>query len=156
MPKLQGNLRHAPVVKGIFKGLGHALVLVIGQYKAVFTETVQAEFRIVRACNQRLESVLVVKAGEAAGNGIGNDGSAVIAYHAVGFIAGELPDGQFSGFVVDGEHAPYEIHRALRLNFHKQRMKPPEGIPEGENGVAFPAFGLMDFSVHTTVFPVYV
>ena len=156
MAKPQGNLRHAPIVKGILKGLGHGFVLVIGQDKAVTAEAVKAEFPVAGACQHGLEGVFIVKAWKAAEDGIGNHRGGVVAYHAVGLVAGEFPDRKFAGFVVDGEHGPYEIHRAFRFNFRQKRMKAPEGIPEGENGVAVPAIGLMNQAVHAAILSVYV
>ena len=156
MPQFEGHLGHTPVVKRIFQRLGHGFVLVIGQDKTVFPEAVQTEFSVAGRCQHSLEGVLIVEAGEAAEDGIGNDRCGVVAYHAVGFPTGEFPDGQFSGFVVDGQHGADEVHAALRLNVHEQRMQAAESVPQGEYGVAVPAIGLVHFSVHSAVLAVYI
>ena len=104
MAKPQGNLRHAPVVKGVLQCLGNGFVLVIGQDKAVTAEAVKAEFPVAGTVQHSLEGVFIVKAWKAAEDGIGNHRGGIVAYHTVGFVAGEFPDGEFAGFVIDGEH----------------------------------------------------
>ena len=82
-----GCLGHAPVVVGVFKGLGDAFVLVVSQDQAVLSETLQSEIPGQRRGHHRFESLLIVETLQAPDHGIGNHRNGVIADHAVGFVA---------------------------------------------------------------------
>ena len=152
MPKPERHLCHAPVVEGILKRFRHAFVFIVGQHETVSAETVHAECRVVRGRDQRLERVLIVKALKPARDCVRDYGGAVVAYHAVGLPAGELPDGELARFIIDREHGPDEVHGPLGLDFGQQRMQAAEGVPKGEDGITVPAVRPMHLAVHAAVF----
>ena len=150
------HLGHAPVVVGVLERLGHALVFVVREHQAVGTEAVQPELGPHGRGQEGLQRLLDVEVGVAAGDGVGDDRRGVVADHAVGFIAPELPDGQLAGLVIDGQEGFDEVVAALRLEFPQQRVLAAEGVPQGEHGVALPAVGAVHAAVHAAVFAVGV
>ena len=154
MPEPQCYLGYAPVIIGIFQGLGYALMFVIGEHQAVATETAQPEIFPLRGCQQGLESLLIIKAFQSPGHRIGDDRRAVVSDHAVGLIAGEFPDRKFPAFPPDGEHGLDKVHGPVRLDFGQQRMQAAERIPKGKDRVALPAFGFVHLAVHAPVFAI--
>ncbi len=152
-------LRHlgdAPVVVGVFQGLGDALVLVVGEHQAVGAEAVQTEFGPGGGGDQGLQRLRDVEIGEAAGDGVRDHGGGVVADHAVGLVAPEFPDGQFAGLVVDGQEGLEEVVAPLGLELPEERVLGAEGVPEREHGVALPALGAVYPAVHSAVFAVRV
>ena len=145
------HLRHTPVVVGELQGLGHALVLVVRQHEAVAAEAFHAVLGAQGARHHGFIGLFHVEAAQSARHCVGDHGGGVVAYHAVGFPAGELPDGEFAVLFVNRNHGADEVHAAFRLDFEEQGMLAAEGVPGAEHGVALPAFRRVDFAVHTPV-----
>ena len=68
----------------------------------------------------------------------------------------EFPDREFAPLVVHGLEGLQEVGGALPLNQAEERMECPEGVPDGEYGIAFEAFGTVDLAVHPAVLAVDV
>ena len=68
-------------------------MLVIGQHQPVAPEALHPVLRPQGACDHGFKRLLYIKTFDPACHGIGYDGGGVVPYHAVGLIAGELPDG---------------------------------------------------------------
>ena len=59
----------------------------------------------------------------------------VVAYHAVGFVAGEFPHGEFAALLEVLHGGVDEVDGAFGLNLRQQGVQGAVGVPEGEDGV---------------------
>ena len=155
------HLRHAPVVVGVFQGLGHRLVFVVGKHQPVAAEAVQPELPVARGGQHSLESLLQIEASYTPRCRVGDYRGRVISYHTIGFVAPELPNRELSGLAVNRDEGIDEVGGALRLQLAEQGMQAPERVPEGEDCIMLvrgtvAAKGPVHLSVHAAVFPVRV
>ena len=153
------HLGHAPVVVGVFQGLGHGFVLVVGENQTVAPEAVQPEFSGHGRSLHGFESLLRIEAANAAEHCICNDRCRVIAYHTIGFVAPQFPDRELSRLTVYGYEGVDEVGTALGLKLEKQGMEASESVPEGKNAVLLVgrsvfAYGSVDLPVHPAVLSV--
>ncbi len=83
----------APVVVGIFEGFGNGFVFFVAGHIAVFVHEGQTEVVVFGAGFHGGDRLLHVIVADAFGVGIEHDGNGMVAYHAVGFVGRELPNG---------------------------------------------------------------
>ncbi len=76
----------------------------------------------------------------------------MIAHHTPGFVAFELPNGQYAGLFVMIEHGFHHVVHTRLLRKCKQRMQRAVGVPQRENGVlvvssSFPGIAVDAFKI---------
>ena len=103
-----------------------------------------------------IEQGIVIHSSYALGQGVGDDGHGIVAYHAVRLPAVQLPDRELSAFVVDGLERTKEIRRTLTLDQAEKRVQGTESIPYGEYCITVITICYMRLSIHSAVFAVYV
>ena len=85
--KETGDLGDAPVVIGIFEGLGHRLVLLLGRHHIAHTVVHDAELILVGGLHHGVQKFPGILHVYALGYRIGNHGHRVVSDHAVGLPA---------------------------------------------------------------------
>ena len=150
MSEFLGNLGYAPVVVGIFQGLGDAFLLKVEgdvTQGGIFRDTVVVG--IGGGGLHGLEGALIVEAGYVFEDHVGEYGAGVVAYHAPCLAAVERPVGEhvFGALVVVGEHRIGYVGLEGPVHQVHQRLEGPERIPEGECCHVGEAFGIADGTV---------
>ena len=115
---------HTPVVVGIFQGLGGRLAFEVDGDEAIVPIGTHATTVLTGGVGHGFEGLLGVKAADAREIGIGNHRNGMVADHAMGFVAGQLPNGKHVfgiGLVIINKGID-EIDGAFPLDEAEERM----------------------------------
>ena len=129
-----GHPGDAPVIIAEFQRLGHGFRRIVRRDIAI--GVVPAGGRIqVGGCHHRGEGFFPVEGTDPPQPGIGDDGCAVVADHAVHIHAAQGPEGQFAVASVHPEEALRLVADHFRIQKDHQRVPAPEGVPERKGGI---------------------
>ncbi len=151
-----GVAADAGVVVGVLQGLADRFVLLVGRDVAQALVGVQAEVVALRAVQHGLQHQVLVHAVDALEPGVGQHAHAVVADHAVGLVAGQLPHGQAAALLEARDHGGQEVARAPALHQGEQGVRGPVRVPEREHGVAVAPAHVGGEAVAAAVAPVHV
>ena len=150
MAEFLRDLGYAPVVVGIFKGLGDAFLLEVEGDVAeggIFRDAVVVG--VGGGGLHGLEGPLVVESRHVLEDHVGEDGAGMVAYHAPGLTSVEGPVGEhvFGALVEVGEHRVGDVGLQGTVDEVHQGFEGPERVPEGEGCDVGEAFSLSDGAV---------
>ena len=147
---------YAKVVISVFKRFRNTLVFVFHADKTIFFVGFQAKMLQFGSVFCGGKGFFIIKTFDAFRHRIGNHGHAMIANHALRFVACKFPNGQTSAFFVLPNKGIYKINRSFFIYNTVQRVRCAESVPERKNGIICIFRCVVRFKITSTIVAIHV